>query len=112
MNIAELRPTPEFVEPFRLDRVKFVPTRSGCYALATAADHVLYAGLASNLRSRMVQHLDDAAKVSPTAEGRAVCFHWLECIEINSVERGWLNMHRVQHGRLPILNTLDSPVTY
>jgi len=112
LKIVELRPTPDSVEPFRHDRAKFVPARSGCYALATAPGHVLYCGLASNLQSRMLQHLEDSSKVSPTQEGRAVCFHWLECREINSVERGWLNMHRVQHGRLPLLNTLDSPVSF
>jgi len=51
-------------------------------------------------------------KVAPTAEGRAVLFQWLECRDINAVERGWLNMHRVRHGRLPILNSIDSPVSY
>lgn len=51
-------------------------------------------------------------KVSATGEGRAVLFHWLACSEVNSVERGWLNLHRVRHGYLPVLNTLDSPVSY
>ena len=112
MNVNELRPVPQCVEPFRLDQAKFVPKRSGCYVLATATGHVLYAGLASNLNSRLLQHLDDAEKVSPTSEGRAVCFYWFECADLNSVERGWLNMHRVQHGSLPVLNTSDSPVSY
>lgn len=112
MNVADVCPAPQSVEPFRLACAKFVPEKPGCYLLSTATGHILYAGLASVLRSRMIQHLEDPKKIAETPEGRAVCFHWLECVEINSVERGWLNAHRVQHGRLPILNELNSPVSF
>jgi hypothetical protein len=111
MNVAGLSPRPVYVEPFRLDRAKFVPEEAGCYVLTTAQGHILYIGLASSLQTRMCQHLETPKK-APTQEGRAVCFHWLPTTLREATERGWLNMHRVTEGKLPLFNKVDSPVSF
>lgn len=111
MNIAELVPQPAHAESFKRHRERFVPERSGCYALTTFERVVLYVGLAKNLRRRMNNHLDDDAKIGPTALGRAVLFHWIECEDIEKVERTWMNIHNQHEGRLPVLNSVYSPVS-
>ena len=75
-------------------------------------DVVLYVGLATNLRERMEQHLDDPKKTSPTEKGRAVWFHWIQLdpLELERVERSWLNIHEQLEAVKPILNSIHSPV--
>ena len=110
MTVDDLLPRPIASEPFRRDRQVHVPAVRGCYVLTTASGTILYLGLSVDLRGRMGQHLDAPEKVAPTVDGRAVLFHWLEVDNIEAVERGWLNSHRVAEGRLPILNKMNSPV--
>lgn len=83
---------------------------AGCYVLATFSGVVLYVGLSADLRRRMGQHLDSPAKTGCTELGRAVIFHWLECDPPNRVERTWMNTHIEHEGRLPILNSVYSPI--
>ncbi len=109
MNAADLVPTPIDRRPFRRRHQKFVPDRSGCYALSTFNGVVLYVGLAENLRRRMGEHLDTPEKISETRLGRAVWFHWVETIETNKVERTWMNIHIQFEGHLPELNKVYSP---
>lgn len=109
MKLDQLIPRPEGVESFRRSRQKFVPETSGCYVLATFAHEILYIGLATNIRSRMGNHLDDVEKRSLTEDGRAVWFAWLPCEELNKVERTWMNEHAIAEGRLPLLNRAYSP---
>lgn len=111
MNAADLVPAPEDTELFSRDRDRHIPRGSGCYVLTTSTGHILYIGLASSLSARFNQHLDNPDKTSPTLEGRASHFHWRQADEINALERGWLNSHRVVHARLPLLNRYDSPVS-
>lgn len=111
MNVELLSPGPDRWEAFRRSRERFVPSTSGCYVLASVDRTVLYVGLATNLRQRLNQHLDDPRKTVPTADGRAVLFFWLENSELNLIERTWQNIHIQAEGRLPILNTLSSPVS-
>lgn len=111
MNVSELVPRPQQHETFKRNRCRFVPERSGCYALTTFLGVVLYVGLASNLRQRMGQHLDSPEKTRETAKGRAVLFHWLETQAINKVERTWLNIHIQHEGTLPELNKVYSPIS-
>jgi predicted GIY-YIG superfamily endonuclease len=87
-----------------------VPNRSGCYVLTTFERAVLYVGLATDLRTRFSQHLDDPKKTGLTDMGRAVLFHWFETKEIQKVERTWLNIHYQFEGKRPILNSIDSPI--
>lgn len=110
MRVAELRPAPTEWEPFRRDRLPFVPERSGCYALVSAAGTILYVGLTTRLRARMAQHLDTPGKTEPTPMGRALRFHWLETARLEATERGWLNSHCLVEGALPVLNKVQSPV--
>lgn len=111
MNVGELVPAPALWEPFRRDMARNIPASPGCYALTTVGGHILYVGLATTLSQRFEQHLDTPTKVSPTEEGRAAIFHWLETTDLEPVERGWLNAHQVMEGRLPVLNALNSPVS-
>jgi hypothetical protein len=108
MNVAELTPLPGHKQLFSRDRVKFVTSTSGCYALTTFEGSVLYVGLATNLQRRIVQHLDTPEKVAPTPLGRAVWFWWYETPEINKVERTWMNIHIQHEGVIPTLNRIYS----
>jgi hypothetical protein len=60
----------------------------------------------------MEQHLDDPEKTSPTEKGRAVLFHWipLSPLELERVERTWMNIHEQHEAVKPILNSICSPV--
>src|SRR3954447_4514429 len=74
MNIENLMPLPKHRESFKRSRCRFVPAGSGCYVLTTFLGVVLYVGLATSLRERMNQHLDDPQKTRETSKGRAVLF--------------------------------------
>jgi len=110
MNIENLVPLPKQRESFKRSRCRFVPVGSGCYVLTTFLGVVLYVGLATNLRERMNQHLDNPQKTRETSKGRAVLFHWLETQEVHKVERTWMNIHIQFEGTLPELNKLYSPI--
>jgi len=109
MKVSALVPPPAGSEAFRRSRERFLPEGSGCYVLATFDARVLYVGLAENIRRRINQHLDNAAKTGATVEGRAVLVHWFETKETNKVERTWMNIHLTSEGRLPVLNSVYSP---
>ena len=111
MNVDQLNPTPNRKENFQRDRQRFVPYGNGCYALTTFQGHILYVGLTKDLNRRMGEHLDDAKKTAPTSEGKATFFHWLECENIESVERGWLNWCEIVDGKKPVFNVVGSPVS-
>lgn len=111
MNVRDLVPVPDERENFRRDRERFVPERSGCYALATFEGLVLYVGLSKDLRRRFGDHLDDPGKVSKTRYGRAFFFYWRECDDLERIERTWLNECELDDGSLPILNKLSSPIS-
>jgi hypothetical protein len=109
MNIDKLIPQPTSNETFRRNRLRFVPTASGCYALTTFSRAVLYIGLAKNLQRRMNQHLDSPEKTCETPLGRAVRFFWFETVNLNKVERTWMNIHIQHEGAIPELNKVYSP---
>lgn len=111
MIVNLLVPTPLKKESFHPSREKYIPERSGCYALTTFDGNVLYVGLAKNLRRRMHDHLDDPMKTNATSVGRAILFYWIESADINKVERTWLNIHASQEGVYPILNKIYSPTS-
>jgi hypothetical protein len=111
MNISELVPQPTSCESFHRSRSQYVPDVSGCYVLTTFSRVVLYLGLATNLRTRMNDHLDDPEKTAPTKCGRAVLFHWVLTDELNKVERTWMNIHVQHEGCYPVLNKIYSPVS-
>ena len=109
MKIDQLVPATSHWEPFSRNKSKFIPSASGCYALATFDETVLYVGLATDLRRRFNQHLDVPEKIGVTVEGRATKFFWIETTDINRVERTWLNVHVNSEGRYPVLNKVYSP---
>lgn len=109
MNIDQLVPSPVSVEAFRRNRERFVSPKSGCYALTTFDGTVLYIGLTANLRRRFGEHLDNPKKTALTKFGVATLFHWLETIDLQKVERTWLNIHLQNEGVLPGLNGVYSP---
>ena len=111
MNVRGLDPQPEHRENFRRDRQKFVPEAAGCYVLASFQGVILYVGLTKDLRRRFGEHLDDSKKTTTTENGRAVFFYWLECDELEKVERTWQNECETVDGALPILNEVRSPVS-
>ncbi len=111
MNVQLLNPLPTNRENFRRDRQRFVPRKSGCYALVSFQGVVLYVGLTENLGRRFGEHLDDPRKTSNTADGRAFFFYWHECDELERVERTWQNECELVDGKLPILNGIRSPIS-
>lgn len=111
MKIEELRPTTAHRQAFRRDRQRYIPEVSGNYALTLFDGTILYVGLTTNLHHRFQQHLDSPEKTQATALGRAVLFYWLEAVDIQQIERGWIFMHWNQHGTRPLLNKADSPVS-
>ena len=111
MNVQELNPSPEHRENFRRDRQRFLPSSAGCYVLVSFQDVVLYVGLTKDLRRRFGNHLDDPKKTSTTDNGRAVFFYWLECDELENIERTWQNECETVDGVLPILNRVASPLS-
>lgn len=112
MKVTELVPQPTEKMEFHLRTKKHVPATTGCYVLTSFDGFVLYVGLATSLSSRFVQHCETREKCSPTADGKAFWFYFLdvESKELNRVERTWLNQFSAVHGRRPILNKVDSPM--
>lgn len=111
MNISLLDPPPRLRENFRLDRQKFIPEKAGCYVLVSFQGVVLYVGLTNNFRRRFSEHLNDPKKCSPTKYGRAIYFCWVECSELEKVERTWQNKCLIEDGELPVLNGASSPIS-
>lgn len=112
MKVAQLIPSANERLQFNLKMLKFVPKVSGCYVLSTVDDDVLYVGLTDNLYRRFSEHRDNKEKNQQTAQGIAFWFYYIQCekIEINRIERTWLNIHTEIHGVLPLLNKVYSPV--
>lgn len=113
MKICELTPKPLNKVQFKLYSFKSVPLENGCYVLATFDDDILYIGLASNLNNRFKQHIDNPEKTNPTSEGKAIWFYFttFDPKNLPKLERTWLNQFSNNHGRLPILNKLNSPLS-
>jgi predicted GIY-YIG superfamily endonuclease len=113
MKIEELTPMPESKVLFRLASFKSVPKDTGCYVLTTFNNDILYIGLSDNLFSRFQQHLENSEKTSPNEEGKAIWFYFTTYDDKNlpKLERTWLNQFTNKHGRRPILNKVDSPIS-
>ncbi len=114
MKVEALQPKPVARQVFSLAAAKHVPAHPGCYVLATYDGEILSIGLTNKLSTRVKNHLDNVTKTTATANGRAHWFWYLECkseTEINRLERGWLNQHELREGRLPMLNSIHSPVS-
>ena len=112
MKLEELSPLPKDKVHFKLASFKSVPKEAGCYVLTTFDNDILYIGLSKNLNDRFKQHLDNPEKTNPTKEGKAIWFYFTTYAPENlpTLERTWINHFVAMHGRLPILNKVNSPV--
>lgn len=113
MKLQELKPCATAKVQFKLASFKAVPKVDGCYVLTTFDDDILYLGLSNNLHERFKQHLDNAEKTNPTVDGKAIWFYYTTYDKKNlpQLERSWINQFLSTHGRLPILNKINSPVS-
>lgn len=113
MKVEELFPLPKDKVLFKLSSFKSVPKETGCYVLTTFDNDILYIGLSENLNDRFKQHLDNPEKTNPTKEGKAIWFYFTTYDPKNlpKLERTWINQFVALHGRLPILNKVNSPVS-
>ena len=113
MKLQDLSPEPTDKVQFKLAFYKSVPKIDGCYVLTTFDNNILYIGLSKNLYERFKQHLDNPEKTSPTADGKAIWFYYTTYDPKNlpMLERTWINQYLTVHGRLPILNKVNSPVS-
>jgi excinuclease UvrABC nuclease subunit len=113
MKVEELNPTPKHRINFKFSSFKLVPKNAGCYVLTTFDTEILYLGLSDNLFNRFQEHLDNSEKRGPTTQGKAIWFYYAIWDKKNlpQLERTWINNYISLHGRLPILNKVNSPVS-
>jgi len=113
MKVEELSPPLIKKVHFKLASFKSIPKEAGCYALTTFDADILYIGYSVNLNDRFKQHLDNPEKTNPTEEGKAIWFYFMPYDPKNlpKLERTWLNYFEAMHGRLPIMNKVNSPVS-
>ena len=113
MKLDDITPKPLDKVQFKLIAYKNVPKTNGCYVLTTFDNDILYIGLAIDLHNRFKQHLDNSEKTNPTADGKAIWFYYttFDPKNLPKLERTWLNQFTNNHGRLPILNKVNSPVS-
>jgi len=113
MKVEELSPPIEKKVHFKLASFKSIPKEAGCYALTTFDTDILYIGYSENLNDRFKQHLDNPEKTNPTEEGKAIWFYFTiyDSNKLPKLERTWINHFVAKHGRLPIMNKVNSPVS-
>lgn len=113
MKLDELIPVPTDKVLFKRSSFKFVPRVDGCYVLTTFDNEILYIGLSNDLHERFLQHLDNPDKTKPTTDGKAIWFYFTTYDKKNlpKLERTWINSYVSRHGRLPIMNKVNSPVS-
>jgi excinuclease UvrABC nuclease subunit len=113
MKIKKLFPQPTDRVHFKLASFKLVPKQTGCYVLTTFDDDILYIGKSGKLNGRFKQHLDNPEKTNPTKEGKVIWFYFTmyDPKNLPKLERTWINQFEAMHGRLPMLNKINSPVS-
>jgi hypothetical protein len=113
MKIEQLVPAPTQQTRFAWSHQKGVPSEPGCYVLATYHGDVLYVGLASaSIQNRMSSHLETPAKREGASAGVPFWFYYivLQPLQVNPVERGWMNQAILEDGEMPPLNRVYSPL--
>lgn len=114
MKANDLQPEPNLKVKFDYQGIRNVPETCGCYVLANFHGEIIYLGLANNLKARALQHFDNEEKRGITMMGKSFWFFYIELEGekmIYRTERGWLNQYELQHGVLPPLNKIHSPVS-
>ena len=88
-----------------------VPCKSGAYVLSTYFEEILYIGVSQNLQRRMLEHLNDQAKVENTPLGKAFWISYLLCSEkdFRFYEKGWIFAFQLAEGKRPYYNKIDPP---
>lgn len=112
MKVSGLFPVPTAVVSFDLGALLHVSDACGCYALTNASGDIIYVGQAKSLRSRLRQHLENGRHNALTVFGRVSLAHTLyldQPSQLNSHERGWLNLCELADGALPPLNRVHAP---
>lgn len=111
MLVSSLTPKPENKIEFDFSHLKRSPNESGCYVITNYDGFILYIGQAKNIHNRLDNHLNDSEKRGPTPHGKAFWFYYLLCpeIELDALERGWVNEYRLKHGELPYFNKINPP---
>lgn len=111
MLVSSLTPKPEGKVRFDLSCLNECPDKSGCYAIVTSDGTILYIGQAVNICRRMEDHRNDTKKCGETPHGKGFWFYYLLCpeIELDSLERGWVNEYRIKMGELPFFNKINPP---
>lgn len=87
------------------------PENSGCYVLTNNNNVILYIGQAVNIHNRLEQHLNDIEKRKRTPDGKGFWFYYQFCpiIDLDDLERGWMNDHKIYTGKRPFFNKIDPP---
>lgn len=113
MNVKDLIPNPSDRVLFQASSIKLLEPVSGCYVLSTFEGFILYVGLTVDLKVRFDNHVGDEVKRGTTADGRAFWFYFFKCDfkDLQKIERTWQNDFKSKHGRNPILNHRDSPIS-
>jgi len=106
MLVSELTPKVEGKVLFDLSHLEKCPDESGCYVITASDDTILYIGQAVNICRRMESHRNDDKKRENTPYGKAFWFYYKLCpkIELDDLERGWLNDYLSNKGNLPFFN--------
>ena len=113
MKVSELNPKVIDKTEFQLSKVKFVPSKIGCYVITNFQHEIMYIGQTVNLKNRIKKHLENTEKTKLTPIGKAYYFYY-KTIEkekdLNKLERGWLNEYELKEGQIPILNSVRGPI--
>lgn len=110
MLVDKLDPVPKERVEFSLSRVICIPDKTGCYALTSHDNVILYIGK-GHLAKRIDAHLNNREKKGMTPHGKVYWFYYIECLsyEMNQLESGWINQHKIVEGIKPYLNKIDPP---
>lgn len=108
MKVSVLNPRLPHRVQFRQSETLRVPENSGCYALTSINDEVIYIGQSKNLYQRMQQHLDSDRMTQSTYAGLAVWFYYqmLPPEKLELIESRLLFVFKAVEGRLPPLNRM------
>jgi len=113
MNIKDLLPPTENKIEFHLSKLNFLPELNSCYVISNFFGEILYIGLTNNLKRRVKEHLESREKTKLTQKGKGYFLYYKIIereIELKIHERSWLNQFELMEGKLPILNSIHSPL--
>lgn len=113
MKVFEINPQAQEKVVFTFTEYLLIPKLSGCYLLTSFDDTILYIGQTKNLFNRFQQHLNNPQKTQPINKAKVAWFYYkiVAELDINKIERTWMNEYQRQHGILPPLNKIHSPLS-